>query len=112
MHSATATFPKRKINQYLINQVSTSTPEQLILKVYDFAISSCLKQDMPKTNDALQVLINSLNFEDARAKEISAGLLNLYIFCQHQMRKKNFQAVQKILSELRDTWQAALQKRQ
>ncbi|MEW5841743.1 MAG: flagellar export chaperone FliS [Bacteroidota bacterium] len=112
MHTATAKYPQEKINQYLINQVSASTPEQLILKVYDFAISSCLKHDMLKTNDALQVLINSLNFEDARAKEISVGLLNLYIFCQNQMRKKNFQAVQKILSELRETWQAALRKGQ
>ncbi len=112
MHTAMATYSrKEKINQYLINQISTSTPEQLILMLYDFAISSCLKQDMLKTNDALQVLINSLNFEDTRAKEISVGLLNLYIFCQHQMRKKNFQAVQKILSELRETWQTALRKR-
>lgn len=111
MYSATASFSKGKINQYLINQVSASSPEQLILKVYDFAISSCLKRDMLKTNEALQVLINALNFEDARAKEISVGLLNLYLFCQHQMRKRNYASVQKVLTELRDTWQTALQKR-
>lgn len=111
MHTGTSTYPQGKINLYLINQISASTPEQLILKVYDFAISSCLKQDMLKTNDALQVLINSLNFDDVRTKEISVGLLNLYVYCQNQMRKKDFQAVQKILSELRETWQSALPKR-
>lgn len=81
------------------------------MKVYDFAIYSCQKNDMFKTNDALQVLINALNFEDEKAKEISVGLLRLYQFCQDQMRKQQYQTVYKILTELRDTWQSALKNR-
>ncbi len=100
-----------KNNPYIINQINNATPQELILKVYDFAILNCQKNDLIKTNDAIQVLINSLNFDDLAAKEISIGLLRLYQFCQEQMRKKNNQIVLKILTELRDTWINAIKKK-
>jgi len=43
---------------------------------------------MAKTNEALQALINALNFDHPAAKEISANLLNIYLYCQEQMRKQ------------------------
>ncbi len=100
-----------KNNPYIINQIINATPQELILKVYDFAILNCQKNDLIKTNDAIQVLINSLNFDDPAAKEISIGLLRLYQFCQEQMRKKNNQIVLKILTELRDTWINAIKNK-
>lgn len=104
----TAQTTRHKNNSYIFNQIKSATPQELILKVYDYAIVNCQKNDMLKTNDAIQVLINSLNFNDAAAKEISVGLLRLYQFCQEQMRKNNNQIVLKILTELRDTWINAL----
>lgn len=100
----TANAYSNKTNQYLVNQVNNATPQQLIMKVYDFAIANCQKNEMIKTNEALQVLINALNFDDPSAREISGGLLRLYQFCQDQMRKQNTGLVLKILKELRDTW--------
>ncbi|MEW6507361.1 MAG: flagellar export chaperone FliS [Bacteroidota bacterium] len=97
-----------KTNPYLINQINIASPQQLIMKVYDFAILHCQKNDMLKTNEALQLLINALNFDDPSAKEISFGLFKLYQYCQEQMRKNNTQVVLKILSELRNTWQESL----
>jgi len=97
-----------KTNTYLVNQISIASPQQLIMKVYDFAIVQCQKNDMVKTNEALQVLINALNFDDPSAKDISVGLFKLYQFCQDQMRKNNPQVVLKILTELRDTWQQSM----
>ena len=111
MQTATSFTKKHKMNPYLVNEITNATPTQQIMKVYDFAIVKCQKQDMVKTNEALQVLINCLNFEEETAKEISIGLLRLYQYCQEQMRKSNYNEVHKILSELRDTWLEALKKR-
>ncbi len=104
----TAQSFQNKTNQYLVNQINISTPQQLIIKVYDFAILHCQKNDMLKTNEALQVLINSLNFNEPSAKEISSGLLKLYQYCQDQMRKQKNQIVIKILTDLRDTWRESM----
>jgi flagellar secretion chaperone FliS len=102
-----ANFVKNKSNlskQYLVNEILEATPQQIILKIYDFAIVNCQRQDLIKTNNALQELINALSFEGDEVKKISLGLLKLYQFCQEQMRQKNYDLVVKILSELRDTW--------
>ncbi|MGK9477102.1 flagellar protein FliS [Melioribacter sp. OK-6-Me] len=104
----TANYLTKKTNPYLINQIKNSTPQELTLKVYDFAIQQCHKNDMIRTNEAIQVLINSLNFDDPAAREISTGLLRLYTFCQDQMRKKNNEIVLKILTELKQTWLDAI----
>jgi flagellar protein FliS len=111
MQTASSFTNRNKINPYLVNEITNASPAQQIMKVYDFAILKCQKQDMLKTNEALQVLINCLNFEDQAAKEISIGLLRLYQYCQEQMRKSNYMEVHKILSELRDTWLDALKNR-
>jgi flagellar protein FliS len=87
-----------------------ATPKQLLIKIYDFAIVNCQKQNMAKTNEALQVLINSLRFDTEKVKEISTGLFRLYQFCQEEMRHKNYQIVYKILTELKESWIDAFNK--
>lgn len=101
---------QNRTNQYLVNEVMEATPQQLLIKLYDIAIVNCQKQDMIKTNKAIQELSNALNFNDESAKEVSIGLLRLYQFCQDQMRKNNFDVVKKILLELRDSWINAFNK--
>ncbi len=96
--------PGQTGNPYLVKEIMEATPEKLLIKIYDFAILHCQKQDLSKTNNALQELIKSLNFEDEKAKEISIGLLKLYQFAQDQMRKRNYDIVLKILTDLRETW--------
>jgi len=86
------------------------TPEQLIIKVYDFAILNCQKHNLVKTNYALQELINALNFEDPAMKEISVGLFRLYLYCQDKMRKKEYEVVEKVLTELKKSWESALNR--
>lgn len=111
MQAATAYSYNKRINQYLNNEISQASPTQLILKVYDFAILNCQRKNMLKTNEAIQVLINSLNFDIDGARDISIGLLRLYHYCQDQARKNNFEETQKILTELRDTWKQVLTNR-
>jgi len=92
------------MNPYLVKDISEATPQQLVIKLYDLALISCKKEDLRRTNNAVQALINALNFEDENAAEISAGLLKLYKFCQDQMRQANYNIVIRILSELRESW--------
>ncbi len=98
---------KNKLNPYLIKEIIEATPQQLLIKIYDFAIVNCQRQNLEKTNAALQQLINALSFETEEVKDISIGFLKLYLYCQNQMRKKNYDEVIKILTELRDEWMKA-----
>ena len=92
------------LNNYLVKEILEADPKQLILKIYDFAILNCQRKDLAKTTQALQELINALKFEDENISSISIGLLRLYQYCQDQMRKKNYDIVYKILTDLRSTW--------
>jgi len=93
-----------RVNQYLVKEVLEATPEQLIIKVYDFAILNCQKNNLEKTNKAIKELINFLRWDTDESKAVNTGLFRLYEFCQEQMRKKNTEIVYKILTELRETW--------
>jgi len=102
----TSTYFKssNQANTYLAKEILEATPQKLLIKVYDFAIANCKRGNAAKTNRALTELINALNFEDDRAKNISTGLIKLYQFCQEEMRKNNTDIVYKILTDLRETW--------
>ncbi len=103
----TTAFSQNKttqLNPYLVKEILEASPQKLLLKIYDFAITHCQLHDMLKTNRALDELINALNFEDEKAREISIGLLKLYQYCQEEMRKKNYEMVHKILVDLREAW--------
>jgi flagellar protein FliS len=105
MYAATA-YKQRtnRAKSYVVNNVLEATPEKLIMKIYDFAILKCKARDLEKTNAALNELIYALNYDTEEVGEISIGLLKLYKFCQEQMRKRNYDIVEKILTDLRDTW--------
>ena len=111
MYNSTLTAKNRnRLNQYLVNEITQATPKQLLIKIYDFAIVNCKKQNLAKTNEALQVLISSLSFSNNKVSEISMGLLRLYQYCQEEMRKKNYDIVYEILTELKGSWIAAFNK--
>ncbi|PJB53287.1 MAG: flagellar protein FliS [Bdellovibrio sp. CG_4_9_14_3_um_filter_39_7] len=85
-----------------------ASPTKLFIKIYDFAIAQCKNKNLEKTNKALMELSNALRFDNEEVSEISMGLKKLYVFCQDQMRLKNYDIVLKILTDLRDTWIKAL----
>lgn len=93
-----------KANAYLTKEIMEASQEKLLIKIYDFAIVNCQKGDLEKTNKAITQLINALNFEDEKAREIAVGLYRLYQFAQDQMRKGKHEITLKILSDLRETW--------
>ena len=103
MLNYSTTSSKNRLNQYVMKEIMEATPQQLLIKIYDFAILNCKKNDLAKTTAAIQELMNALKFDD-QCREISTGLYKLYLFCQEEMRKKNYDNVLKILSELRESW--------
>ena len=106
-----AVLNRSKLNPYLTNQILNSSPEQLLIKVYDFAVVNSEKKDMIKTNTAIQELIGFLRFDDETYKDLAVSLLRLYQFCQDQARKNNYDVVTKILTELRESWLQAIQNK-
>lgn len=105
MNSAHYGYQKQNAaSAYLVKEIMEATPQKLLLKVYDYSIQQCQLHDVAKANKGIGVLIDSLNFSDEDAKPIAMQLLALYQFSQDQMRKKNFDIVYKILTDLRDAW--------
>ncbi|MBU1097689.1 MAG: flagellar protein FliS [Ignavibacteriae bacterium HGW-Ignavibacteriae-2] len=107
MYNTASSYTQQRLNQYLVKEIMEASPQQLLIKIYDFAILNCQRRNIIKTNNAIQELINSLNFQDESAREIATGLLRLYQFCQDHMRKNEYELVYKVLTELRDTWRKA-----
>jgi len=106
-----AVLNKNKLNPYLSNQILNASPEQLLIKIFDFAVVHSEKKDMIKTNTAIQELIGLLRFDDDTYKDLSINLIRLYQYCQEEARKNNFDLVTKILTELRESWLQAIQNR-
>jgi len=66
----TTSFAQSKtsaLNPYLVKEILEASPQKLLIKIYDFAITNCQLGDMAKTNRALDELINALNFEDEKS---------------------------------------------
>ena len=99
-----------KLNPYFVKEILEANPQQLLIKIYDFAIINCQKHDLYRTNAALQELINALRYDGEDVKEVSIGFLKLYQFCQKEMRKKNYDIVLEILTGLRNAWLEAFRK--
>ena len=96
--------------KYQANEILEASPQKLLIKVYDYAIVHCKKEDLVKTNNALQILIDALRFDTEEVREVSTGLLRLYKFCQDQMREGNYELVVTMLQELKTTWLDAFSK--
>lgn len=95
---------KNRLHKYVVNEITESDPKHLLIKVYDLAIVSCQRHNLEKTNEALQQLIMALNYDTPETSDISIGLFKLYQYCQDQMRKRNYDIVYQVLTELRQTW--------
>lgn len=112
MYSSTAARARNRANAYLVNEIRESSQEKLLVKLYDFAIANCRQHNIERTNKALNELIFGLRFDETEVEKISSGLFRLYNFCKDQMRKRNYKIVEKILSELKETWLIALESKQ
>lgn len=113
-------------NQYKQNSITTATPQELTLMLYNGAIkfSKLAKINMEdnniqETNTNLkkcQDIISELNGTLNMDYEVSKELRSLYTFVREQLVECNIQKNVKILDEIipimedmRDTWQEAME---
>lgn len=104
MHGETMTASTGQQNPYLVQKVMTAGPEQLIAYVYDAGISACARQDKVKGLEAVQELINALNFDD---RTTAGNFFRMYSFILELIRGGRYTQAKGILSELRQAWTTA-----
>ncbi len=115
------------LNKYKQNTVTTATPEELTLMLYDGAIKfmnigkySIENKDIERTNSSLiraQAIINELNYSLNMEYEISEEMRDLYEFILSRLVDgnigKDIVAIDEALEityEMRDTWKEAMQQ--
>lgn len=96
---------QKVVNSYVSNHLMGLSQGQLLLTVYDIAITSCQQQEGSKAIRAVSELISALNFE---YQEISIGLFRIYQYIIDKIREKDFKESLFILKELREAWASAL----
>jgi flagellin-specific chaperone FliS len=92
---------------YMATQTQAMSPQQVLLALYDFAIAGCVARDARKTSAALVELIAALDF---RYEEIATGFYRLYEYALREVKADRFDGAQRILTDLRDTWQVAFSR--
>jgi len=95
-----------KTNPYLVQKVLTASPEQLVVYIFDAAIIACGREDKMKASQAVQALINSLNFDSDR--NIAVKFFQIYHYILNKINAENFDEAKKLLDELRKTWSEAM----
>lgn len=90
------------MRQYQRQAVSSSSPQQLVVKLYDMAISACHTGDRSRLRAVLVELIGGLNFEEGG--EIANRLHALYEYCLGESGSGDLTVVCDLLVSLRDVW--------
>ena len=99
------TKKNKKPNPYLAQKIMTASPEQLILYIYDASISACGRKDHVRAAEAIQELINSLNFKE---RKVATTFFQMYQYILNLVHKKEFEEAQMLLREIRNTWAEAM----
>lgn len=102
--------PAFRMRQYHQQAVLSASPEQLVAKLYDLAVTACHRDDRQKLRAVLAELIASLNFE--RGGDIAQGLYNVYDYCMRESAAGSLELICELLTELRDTWKQHVIQRQ
>lgn len=89
---------------YLIQKVKSASPEQLIVYIYDVAIKACLQKNQALALEAVQELINSLNYQH---KDLAHTFYNTYELIQSEIRQSRLSSASVHLKDLRTTWKKA-----
>lgn len=98
-----------RMRQYHQQAVSTSSPEQLIAKLYDLGITACHRGDRAKLRAVLVELISSLNFE--RGGDLAPRLRAIYEYCLNESALGNLDDIRDLMIGLRDAWRQGVLER-
>ena len=92
--------PSLRMRQYERQAIATSTPEQLVAKLYDLGVAACYRADRPKVRAVLVELAGSLDRE--AGGDVAAGLHALYAFCLRESAGGDLDVVADVLGGLRE----------
>ena len=90
---------------YLKQKIVSASPEQLVSYIYDVVIAACHRQDQEKALRGLMGLVSALDFD---YKDIAVPMYQLYQYCLEQVRKRNFDEVEGLISGLKAAWAEAM----
>ena len=91
-----------EMREYQRQDIYSSTPLQLVVKLYDVAISACYRGDRKRLRTALAELMSGLNLEEGG--DIAGRLYRLYEYCIEESVSGDLVSVRNVLTELRDAW--------
>ncbi len=95
-------YAAHRMRQYQQQAIVSSSPEQLILKLYDLGIKCCLQGNRSKLRAVLAELVGSLNFESGG--DIADRLYSLYEYCVAESVDGDLEIVRDVLTGLREAW--------
>lgn len=95
-------YNTHRMQQYQRQAISSSSPEQLVVKLYDMGISACHRGDRAKLRKVLVELVSGLSFE--KGGEIAERLYALYEFCLVESGAGDLNVICDLLTGLRDAW--------
>lgn len=96
---------RERLNPYLVQKILSASPEQLILYIYEAAITACARKNQPKAAEAIQQLINALNFKE---RTVANTFYQMYQNILELIHNKKFDAAKRLLTEIRNTWAKAM----
>ncbi len=100
--------PQSLPNPYLVQKIMSASPDELISYIYEAAIKACFQEDHRRAMEAVQELINALNFE---AGDVSKTFYTVYTGILDQIHKRDFDTARETLIDLKKTWSQAMNLR-
>jgi flagellin-specific chaperone FliS len=98
-------YKENQLNPYVVQKITSASPEQLISYIYDAAITACAKKNHSKAIQAVQALINALNFD---YKDVSLSFFNVYRYINLLIQKSKFEEAKEMLTDIKKTWSIAM----
>lgn len=103
-------YAAHRMRQYQQQAIVSSSPEQLVLKLYDLGIQCSLQGNRSKLRAVLAELVGSLNFESGG--DIAERLYSLYEYCITESVEGDLAIVRDVLSGLREAWKQGVVARE
>lgn len=103
-------YANQRMRQYQQQSITTASPEQLILKLYDIGISSCHRGDDVKVRRVLVELLSALRFTD-ETKDVANNLQSIYEFCLNDSASGDLSTTAELLEGLREAWRDGVMRR-
>ena len=98
----------KKIDPYLQQKVLSASPAQLVLYIYDIAMSACINKDKIKLNKVLSHLKETLDYSP-NTKDISLTFASVYDHISFLVRNNRFDEAKNTFQQIKTTWKEANQ---